>query len=60
VQSWARALRGDARDEFLALRLSDLLKRPDELQESRWVTELPDETNFELASATMLFAHKEA
>lgn len=60
VQSWARVLRGDARDEFLALRLSDLLKRPDELQESRWVTELPDETNFELASATMLFAHKEA
>jgi SAM-dependent methyltransferase len=60
VQSWARALRGDARDEFLALRLSDLLERPDELQESRWVTELPDETNFELASATMLFAHKEA
>jgi SAM-dependent methyltransferase len=60
VQSWARVLRGDARDEFLALRLSDLLERPDELQESRWVTELPDETNFELASATMLFAHKEA
>jgi SAM-dependent methyltransferase len=60
VQSWARVLRGDVREQFLAIRMADLLKQPEELQEARWVTELPDETNFELASATMLFAHKEA
>jgi hypothetical protein len=60
VQSWARALRGDVREKFLATRMSDLLNHPEELQAERWVTELPDETNFELASATMLFAHKEA
>jgi SAM-dependent methyltransferase len=60
VQSWARVLRGEARDEFLSLRMSELLKRPEELLDQRWVTELNDETNFELASATMLFAHKEA
>jgi len=59
VQSWARVLRGEARDEFLSLRMSELLKQPEELQDERWVTELPDETKFELASATMLFAHKD-
>ena len=60
VQSWARGLRGQARDQFLSMRLSELVKQPSELADQRWVTELPDETNFELASATMLFAHKEA
>ena len=60
VQSWARVLRGDVREQFLSLRMSDLLRQPEELQDERWVTELSDEANFELASATMLFAHKEA
>src|SRR5262249_53895202 len=60
VQSWARVLRGDVRGEFLSMRLSELLKQPAELLDRPWVTELPDEANFELASATMLFAHKEA
>jgi SAM-dependent methyltransferase len=60
VQSWARALQGPARDQFLSMRLSELLKQPAELADRRWVTELSDATNFELASATMLFAHKEA
>ena len=60
VQSWARGLQGEAREQFLSMRLSELLKQPEELQDERWVTELRDETNFELASATMLFAHKKA
>jgi len=60
VQSWARGLSGPARDQFLSMRLSELLKQPEELQDERWVTGLSDATNFELASATMLFAHKEA
>jgi SAM-dependent methyltransferase len=60
VQSWARGLQGQAREQFLSMRFSELLKLPTELSDRRWVTELPDETNFELASATMLFAHKEA
>jgi len=60
VQSWARVLRGDVREQFLSLRMSDLLRQPEELQDERWVTELSDQANFELASATMLFAHKEA
>ena len=60
VQSWARVLRGQSREQFLAMRMSDLLKQPEELQDERWVTELSEAANFELASATMLFAHKEA
>jgi SAM-dependent methyltransferase len=60
VQSWARGLQGQTRDEFLSMRLAELLKHPDELVDRRWVTALSGETNFELASATMLFAHKEA
>ena len=60
AQSWARALDGAARREFLSLRMQDLLAHPTELAQRRWVTELPPETNLELASATMLFAHKPA
>jgi SAM-dependent methyltransferase len=60
VQSWARGLQEEARNQFLSMRVADLLKQPAELADRRWVTELPDQSNFELASATMLFAHKEA
>lgn len=59
VQSWARGLRGAAREEFLDLKLRDLLSSPNELLARRWVQDLPDDKNFELASATMVFAHKE-
>jgi SAM-dependent methyltransferase len=60
VRSWARGLHGEAREQFLSMRMADLLGQPENLQDERWVTELSDATNFELASATMLFAHKEA
>jgi SAM-dependent methyltransferase len=59
VQSWARGLQGQAREQFLSMPVAELLKQPAELIGRRWVSELSDETNFELASATMLFAHKE-
>jgi SAM-dependent methyltransferase len=58
VQSWARGLKGSTREQFLDLPVRELLKSPVELMTERWVSELPDEKNFELASATMLFAHK--
>ncbi|MCW5701030.1 MAG: methyltransferase domain-containing protein [Bradyrhizobium sp.] len=58
VQSWARGLRGGVREEFLDLKLRDLLAAPNELLARRWVRDLPDDKNFELASATMVFAHK--
>jgi hypothetical protein len=58
VQSWARGLSGKARDEFLSLRLRDLLGDPTALYARPWVRQLSAEKNFELASATLLFAHK--
>jgi SAM-dependent methyltransferase len=58
VQSWARGLKGSTREQFLNMPLRELLKSPPELMTERWVSELPDEKNFELASATVLFAHK--
>lgn len=58
VQSWAQGLTGKTRDQFLKLRLRDLLVSPLELLDRPWVTQLSAEKNFELASATILFAHK--
>lgn len=60
VESWAKGLPERAREEFLSLRLGDLLAAPITLVERPWVRELSREKNFELASATVLFAHKRA
>ncbi len=60
VQSWAAGLTGTARDAFLALTLRDLTQ-PAEMNDVLkldWVAQLPERKNFELASATVLFAHK--
>ncbi len=58
VQSWAKGLPPAARERFLNLRLSDLMASPRELRHEDWVAQLPEGKNFELASATMLFAAK--
>ncbi len=58
VQKWSDGLRGAARDEFLSLTMRDLLAPPAGMLGKPWVRELSDDKNFELASATMLFAHK--
>lgn len=58
VQSWARGLQGPTKEAFLDLPLRELLKSPNELLGESWVRELSQEKNFELASATLLFAHK--
>lgn len=58
VQSWAKGLSGRALDEFLSLTMRDMLAGPNRLSDRSWVRELPVEKNFELASATLLFAHK--
>ena len=39
-------------------RLRDLLTDPMQLLDQPWVRELPEAKNFELASATMMYAHK--
>jgi SAM-dependent methyltransferase len=58
VHHWANGLNGRALDEFLAMRLGDLLRSPGALHDRPWVRELSNEKNFELASATMITARK--
>lgn len=58
VQSWANGLSGKARDEFLAMPMRELMANAVDLLDRTWVKQLPEETNFELACGTMLFAHK--
>ena len=58
VNSWAQGLPEQTREQFLSLRLKDLLTDPMQLLDQPWVRELPEAKNFELASATMMYAHK--
>ena len=59
LSSWAAGLTGNARKEFEALRIGELLGAdPTHLLDKSWVKELPVRKTFELASATLLFAHK--
>lgn len=56
--SWAAGLTGSARDEFLDLRVGELMGSPAPHFGRRYVTELPPEVNSELASGHALFARK--
>ena len=58
VSSWAGGLEGQAKEEFLDLPLRQFLASPLELLDKPWVRALSTEKNFELASATLLLAHK--
>jgi SAM-dependent methyltransferase len=58
LNSWAGGLVGAAREEFLGMRVADLLVAPPEQLDRSFVRELSAEKNLELASACVLFAHK--
>jgi SAM-dependent methyltransferase len=58
VERWAAGLSGATKTEFLDIPLREFLKPSTEFLNRSWVKELPMDTNFELASATLLFAHK--
>jgi SAM-dependent methyltransferase len=58
VRSWAEGLTGQAKEEFLNLRMADLMEPGIKYLHHSFVTELPREKNFELASATALFGRK--
>lgn len=58
VQSWAAGLPEKTRESFLDMPLRELMRPSNELLEKDWVRQLPTEKNFELASATTVFAHK--
>lgn len=58
LQSWAQGLSHDTRQAFLDMRIGDLVSAPQSYLNAPFVTELSLEKNFELASATSIFAHK--
>jgi SAM-dependent methyltransferase len=58
VRSWAEGLSGATREEFLNLRLKDLMSEAQSFRNRSFVTELSHKKNLELASACVLFAHK--
>lgn len=58
LRSWAEGLSGRAREQFLSTPVRDLMESPATLLDRPWVRQLSRDKNFELASATMLTAHK--
>ena len=56
--SWAAGLEGKTRNDFLQMKVADLMANPVTYLNMPFVRELSEEKNIELASATMLFAHK--
>jgi SAM-dependent methyltransferase len=58
VRNWAEGLTGPARQEFLNLKIADLLDSAEKYLDRSFVKGLSREKNFELASATVLFGHK--
>jgi SAM-dependent methyltransferase len=58
VGSWARGLRGSTREQFLDMRLRELLAPATSFFGAPFVTELSEAKNLELASACVLLGHK--
>ncbi len=58
LNSWAAGLSDRTRQEFMNMRVCDLVAAPEQYLGRPFVAELSREKNFELASATVLFAHK--
>jgi SAM-dependent methyltransferase len=58
VNSWAQGLKGKTRENFLDIRLRDLLAPATDFLGAPFVTELPIQKNLELASACVLFGRK--
>jgi hypothetical protein len=58
LRKWADGLQGHTREDFLQMKVQDLIAGGALLLNEKFVTELPDELNRELAYATILFARK--
>ena len=59
LRSWADGLKGKTREDFLAMRVSDLIAHePVEYLERDFVTQLSTEKNNELACTTMILGKK--
>lgn len=60
LNSWSRGLDGEALEEFLNLRVSDLLAESTSYLDRPFVTRLSDDKNFELACGTTIIGTKRA
>jgi SAM-dependent methyltransferase len=58
LNSWVAGLSDQTRQEFMNMRVSELVAAPEQYLGRPFVAELSREKNLELASATVLFAHK--
>lgn len=58
LNEWAKGLTGEALSEFRSLRISDLLEDPKKFIKNKFVTELSNDINFIIASATVMHAKK--
>ena len=58
VRSWGQDFLAASREEFLNMTLDRTHGTNLGYLERSWVRDLPTEKNFELASATMILAHK--
>jgi len=57
--AWLSGLQGETKEDFLNMRVRDLIDDPYSYLNKKFVTELPEAINFILASATVLIAVKE-
>ena len=58
LNSWAMALEGSTREQFLDMRVAELINDPITYLNQDFVTKLPGSTNFELACTTAIIAEK--
>jgi SAM-dependent methyltransferase len=58
LKSWVDGLKDTTKEEFLNLRIADLMESGDHYLDKAFVRELSASKNLELASATVLFAHR--
>lgn len=59
LRSWVDGLQGETQEDFMQMTIADLLENPTmDYLDRPFVKELSKEKNFELASGTVVFAHK--
>ena len=58
LRNWVNGLKGETKENFLQMKVGDLIQTADKYLDMPFVKELPHEKNLELAYATVLFAHK--
>jgi SAM-dependent methyltransferase len=58
LRSWVNGLQGQTRKDFMQMKVADLIGSLDQYLHQPFVRELSTEKNLELASATVIFAHK--